>query len=60
MLDEVRPGLDTAKAEIIVNAMLTTVDDAARTGRLGERPDIADRLVDLGTVLPLDEGESTG
>ncbi|MFF3060493.1 hypothetical protein [Streptomyces sp. NPDC057909] len=40
--------------------MLTTVDDAARSGRLGERPDIADRLVDLGTVLLLDEGESTG
>lgn len=60
LLDEVRPGLDTAEAKIIVNAMLTAVDNAARTGRLGERPDIADRLADLGTVLLLDEGESTG
>ncbi|MET8538560.1 hypothetical protein ABZV67_44570 [Streptomyces sp. NPDC005065] len=60
LLDEVRPRLDTAEAEIIVNAMLTTVDNAARTGRLGERPDIADRLTDLGTVLLLDEGVSTG
>ncbi|WP_406425005.1 hypothetical protein [Streptomyces sp. NBC_01589] len=40
--------------------MPATVDNAVRTGRVGERPDIADRLADLGTVLLLDEGESTG
>jgi hypothetical protein len=55
-LDEVRPGLDAAAAKIVVNAMLTMVDNVPRTGRLGERTDVAARLTDLGTALFLDEG----
>jgi hypothetical protein len=37
LLDEVRPDLDAAEAKIVVNAMLTMVDNVPRTGRLGER-----------------------
>ncbi|MFG2563112.1 hypothetical protein [Streptomyces sp. NPDC048496] len=38
-----------------MNAMLIRVDNVARTGRIGERTDIAARLPDLGTALLLDE-----
>ncbi|MEU5397856.1 TetR/AcrR family transcriptional regulator [Streptomyces sp. NPDC005963] len=56
VLDEVRPGLDPAEAKITVAAVLTVVDNAVRTGRLGERPDIADRLFEIGTALLLRSG----
>ncbi|MEW2487113.1 hypothetical protein [Streptomyces sp. NPDC048411] len=55
-LDEVRPGLDAAEVKIVVNAMFTMVDNVPRTGRIGERTDMAARLTDLGTALFLDEG----
>jgi hypothetical protein len=54
-LDEVRSGLDAAEAKIVVNAMPTTVGNVPRTGRIGERTDIAARLTDLRTALLLDE-----
>nr|QIY76604.1 hypothetical protein HEP84_01080 [Streptomyces sp. RLB1-33] len=53
VLDEVRPGLDTAKAKITVCAALTVVDNAVRTGLLGRRPDLADRLAEIGSALLL-------
>ncbi|WP_329113757.1 TetR/AcrR family transcriptional regulator [Streptomyces sp. NBC_01465] len=53
LLDEVRPGLETAEARIVVLALLTVVDNAARTGSSGERPDLADRLAEIGTALLL-------
>ncbi|MDT9691281.1 hypothetical protein Q5762_23620 [Streptomyces sp. P9(2023)] len=53
VLDEVRPGLDTAEAKITVCAVLTIVDNAARTGRLGRRADLADRLTEIGSALLL-------
>ncbi|MER5951882.1 TetR/AcrR family transcriptional regulator [Streptomyces sp. NPDC001904] len=56
LLDEVRPGLDTAEARIIVMAVLTVVDNAARTGATGNRPDLADRLVEIGTALLTTDG----
>ncbi|MFG3168577.1 TetR/AcrR family transcriptional regulator [Streptomyces sp. NPDC048200] len=56
LLDEVRPGLDTAEARIIVTAVLTVVDNAARTGATGGRPDLADRLIEIGTALLTAEG----
>lgn len=55
VLDEVRPGLDTAKAKakITVCAALTVVDNAVRTGLLGRRPDLADQLAEIGSALLL-------
>lgn len=53
LLDEVRPGLDPAEAKIVVNAVLTLVDNVARTGRLGARADLADRLADIGMAVLL-------
>ncbi|MFF9512426.1 hypothetical protein ACF1BU_35845 [Streptomyces sp. NPDC014724] len=50
VLDEVEPGLDTAEAEITLCAVLTVVDHAVRTGRLGRRPDLADRLAEIGSA----------
>jgi AcrR family transcriptional regulator len=58
LLDEVRPGLDTAEARIVVTAVLTVIDNAARTGSTGGRPDLADRLAELGTALLLSENPS--
>ncbi|MFE5022653.1 TetR/AcrR family transcriptional regulator [Streptomyces sp. NPDC056656] len=55
LLDEVRPGLDTAEARIVVTAVLTVIDNAARTGSTGDRTDLADRLAELGTALLLGE-----
>ncbi|GAA1372216.1 hypothetical protein [Streptomyces beijiangensis] len=46
-----RPGPETAEARIIVLAVLTVVDNAARTGVTGERTDLADRLDEMGTAL---------
>ncbi|QDY80194.1 TetR/AcrR family transcriptional regulator [Streptomyces qinzhouensis] len=51
LLEETRPGTDPAEARIVVSAVLTVVDNAVRTGRLGARPDLGDRLVDIGTAL---------
>ncbi|GLF93230.1 TetR/AcrR family transcriptional regulator [Streptomyces yaizuensis] len=53
LLDEARPGLDTAEARIVVVAVLTVIDNAARTGAVGGRPDLADRLAEIGTALLL-------
>ncbi|MGW1948910.1 TetR/AcrR family transcriptional regulator [Streptomyces sp. NPDC001940] len=55
LLDEVRPGLDAAEARIVVTAVLTVIDNAARTGSTGDRPDLADRLAELGTAVLLSE-----
>ncbi|MFJ8229863.1 TetR/AcrR family transcriptional regulator [Streptomyces sp. NPDC094448] len=51
LYEETRPGADPAEARIVVSAVLTVVDNAVRTGRLGARPDLGDRLVELGTAL---------
>ena len=51
LLTDVRPGLDTAEAKIVVLAVLTVIDNAARTGSLGRRPDLTDRLTEIGTAL---------
>ncbi|MFJ6805795.1 TetR/AcrR family transcriptional regulator [Streptomyces anulatus] len=56
LLDEVRPGLDAAEARITVMAVLTVIDNAARTGVTGTRPDLADRLAEIGTALLLAQG----
>ncbi|MFI1018773.1 TetR/AcrR family transcriptional regulator [Streptomyces sp. NPDC020965] len=55
LLDQVRPGLDPAEARIVVSAVLNVVDNASRTGRLGRRPDLADRLAEIGMALLLAE-----
>ncbi|MGW8887468.1 TetR/AcrR family transcriptional regulator [Streptomyces sp. NPDC055749] len=55
LLDEVRPGLDAPEARIVVIAVLTVVDNAARTGATGARPDLAERLAEIGTALLLAE-----
>ncbi|MEU5538647.1 hypothetical protein [Streptomyces sp. NPDC020362] len=52
-LPRVRPGPDTAEAEITVCAVLTMVDNAVRTGRPGRRPDLADQLAEIGPALLL-------
>ncbi|MFE2823352.1 hypothetical protein [Streptomyces sp. NPDC059271] len=41
-----RLRLNTAEARIIVTAVLRVVDNAARTGATGGRPDLADHLVE--------------
>jgi len=53
ILDEVRPGHDTAEAKITVRAVLNVVDSAVRAGRLGQRPGLADRLAEIGSALLL-------
>ncbi|MEU0689227.1 TetR/AcrR family transcriptional regulator [Streptomyces uncialis] len=53
LLDAVRPGLDAAEARIVVLAVLTVIDNAVRTGAMGERPDLADRLAEIGTAMLL-------
>ncbi|MFD4972628.1 hypothetical protein [Streptomyces sp. NPDC058424] len=53
VLDEVKPGLDTAEAEITLGAALTVVDHAVRTGRLSRCPDLADWLAEIGSALLL-------
>ncbi|WP_406457432.1 TetR/AcrR family transcriptional regulator [Streptomyces sp. NBC_00876] len=53
LLDEVRPGLDPAEARITVSAVLTVIDNAARTGASGDRPDLADRLTEIGSAVLL-------
>ncbi len=53
VLDEVKPGLTTAEARITVSAALTVVENAVRTGRLRRRPDLADRLAEIGTAVLL-------
>ncbi|NGO74202.1 TetR/AcrR family transcriptional regulator [Streptomyces sp. YC504] len=53
LLDEVRPGLDPAEARITVGAVLTIIDNAARTGAAGDRPDLADRLTEIGAAVLL-------
>ena len=55
LLDEVRPGLDPAEARITVIAVLTLIDNAARTGASGDRPDLADRLTEIGAAVLLAE-----
>ncbi|MER6912712.1 TetR/AcrR family transcriptional regulator [Streptomyces sp. NPDC000594] len=57
LLDRVRPGLDPAEARITVAAVLTVVDNTVRTANSGDRPDIADRLAEIGTAILLAEGE---
>lgn len=51
VLNEVTPGLDVAEAKIAICAVLTVVDNGVRTGRLGERPDLADRLAEIGAGM---------
>ncbi|MEU5974839.1 TetR family transcriptional regulator [Streptomyces sp. NPDC047315] len=45
------PQADAAEARIVVSAVLTVVDNAVRTGRLGGRPDLPERLTELGNAL---------
>jgi len=53
VLDEVKPGLTPAEARITVSAALTVVENAVRTGRLRRRPDLAERLAEIGTAVLL-------
>lgn len=53
MLEEVRPGLESATARITVNATLTVVENAVRIGRLRRRDDLSDRLFEIGCALLL-------
>ncbi|MER5768629.1 TetR/AcrR family transcriptional regulator [Streptomyces sp. NPDC001985] len=57
LLGEVRPGLEAPEARIIVGAVLALVDNASRTGRLGGRPDLTERLAEIGTALLLSEDD---
>ncbi|MGW5678411.1 TetR/AcrR family transcriptional regulator [Streptomyces sp. NPDC003860] len=51
LYQELRPEADAAEARIVVSAVLTVVDNAVRTGRLGGRPDLTDRLAEIGAAL---------
>ncbi|MCM2387629.1 TetR/AcrR family transcriptional regulator [Streptomyces albipurpureus] len=51
LLGDVRPGIDAAEARIVVGAVLTVIDNVSRTGRLGQRSDLADRLTEIGVAL---------
>ncbi|MFE0425911.1 TetR/AcrR family transcriptional regulator [Streptomyces sp. NPDC058953] len=51
LFGEARPGTDPAEGRIVVSAVLTVVDNAVRTGRLGARADLGDRLVEVGLAL---------
>lgn len=51
VLDQAAPGLDPSEAKIVVFALFSVVDSVARTGSLRRRPDLADRLFELGTAL---------
>ncbi|WP_406323335.1 hypothetical protein [Streptomyces sp. NBC_01637] len=51
VLADVRPGLDTSEAKIVIIAVLTVIDNAARTRRLGRRTDLADRPAGIGTAM---------
>lgn len=53
LLGDARPGLDTAEGKLLVGAVLTVIDDAVRTARLTLRPDLADRLAEIGTTVLL-------
>ncbi|MFD4829365.1 TetR/AcrR family transcriptional regulator [Streptomyces uncialis] len=53
VLGDVRPDLDPAEVKITVGAVLTVIDNTVRTGRLGGRSDLADRLAAVGTALLL-------
>ncbi|WP_392675086.1 TetR/AcrR family transcriptional regulator [Streptomyces sp. LN785] len=56
LLDDVRPGLDPAEARITVLAVLTVIDNVARTGASGDRPDLTERLTEIGAAVLLAEG----
>lgn len=53
VLDEVKPGLDTAEAEITLCAALTVVDHASAQAARAGRPDLADWLAEIGSALLL-------
>jgi AcrR family transcriptional regulator len=53
VLDQAAPGSDPAELKITIRAVLTVVDNVARSRRLAARADIADRLAEIGTALLL-------
>lgn len=53
LLDQARPGLDTAEARIRIHAAHTVVHNAVRTSRLVHRTDLADQLFAIGSALLL-------
>jgi AcrR family transcriptional regulator len=57
LLDQAAPGSDTPELKIIIRAVLSVVDNVARTRRLTARVDIADRLAEIGTALLLGHSE---
>lgn len=53
VLRGVQPGLDTNEAKVTVSAALTVVANAARVGRLRRRPDLPERLLEIGRAVLL-------
>lgn len=53
VLDAAVPGWDPVEAKIAVRAVLSVVENVARTGRLADRSDVADRLTEIGRALLL-------
>ncbi|WP_432167059.1 TetR/AcrR family transcriptional regulator [Streptomyces sp. bgisy031] len=55
VLGQAVPDLDAAELKMTVRAVITMVNNVARTGRLAARPDVVDRLVEIGTALLTDD-----
>jgi AcrR family transcriptional regulator len=53
LLNQAAPGSDAPERKITIRAVLTIVDNAARTRRLAARIDIADRLAEIGSAVLL-------
>jgi AcrR family transcriptional regulator len=53
LLDQAAPGTDMRELKITIRAVLTLVDNVARSRRLAARADIAHRLGEIGTAVLL-------
>ncbi|MET7988455.1 MULTISPECIES: TetR/AcrR family transcriptional regulator [unclassified Streptomyces] len=53
ILDAAAPGLEQTEAKIVVCAVFSVVDTICRNRRLLQRPDLGDRLVEIGQALLL-------
>jgi AcrR family transcriptional regulator len=53
LLHQAAPGSDRAEQKVVIQAVLTVVDNVARSRRLAARADIADRLAEIGNAVLL-------
>ena len=51
LLREVRPDLDVPAARIVVHAVLTVIGNLVRTGHVGSRRDLGERLQEICTAI---------